>query len=292
MCLVWHLADAWTVLTCSADLPPTLHASGALYAECPIPSDKPIITVVEPVIDSSRYFVLRIEDRASRRHAFIGLGFRERAHASDFNAALHEHQQYVRRKRLAEAQRAAFEERERLAGEDGSDAGVAASPAALAPAVDRSLKPGERLTLRIAAGASRGGFVSSRQGSLGKKQVSLVMDGEAVLAPPPPAGRRRSTDLPMCVSPSTSSASEASDSADSAEEGGEAVCSRLRALQLGDSPRTGGDAGATTKQWQQARSQAQQPQQAGGGPQPAAGDQGGAGVPPAEDDSEFGEFVG
>jgi hypothetical protein len=48
-------------------------AAGELFAECPIPTDhRPLTTAVEPVIDSSRYFVLRIVDRDSQRHAFIG----------------------------------------------------------------------------------------------------------------------------------------------------------------------------------------------------------------------------
>lgn len=46
--------------------------AGDLFAECPVPTDKPLQTAVEPVIDSSRYFVLRIVDRESGRHAFIG----------------------------------------------------------------------------------------------------------------------------------------------------------------------------------------------------------------------------
>ena len=67
--------------------------SGELFAECPLPKDAKVATVVEPVIDSSRYFVLRVEDEATRRHAFLGLGFRERDAASDFKLAVQEQQQ-------------------------------------------------------------------------------------------------------------------------------------------------------------------------------------------------------
>ena len=44
-----------------------------------IPTGRHMLSVwqaIEPVVDSSRYFALRLVDRASGRHAFIGLGFR------------------------------------------------------------------------------------------------------------------------------------------------------------------------------------------------------------------------
>ncbi|MEW5318083.1 MAG: hypothetical protein WDW38_009336 [Sanguina aurantia] len=53
------------------------HPSGVVFAECPLPTDgTSLTTVVEPVLDSSRYFVLRVAHRSSNNHAFIGVGFR------------------------------------------------------------------------------------------------------------------------------------------------------------------------------------------------------------------------
>lgn len=61
--------------------------SGDLFAMCPVPVGQRDIAV-EPASDSSRNFVLRVVDPATKRHAFLGLGFSERHEAFDFNVAL------------------------------------------------------------------------------------------------------------------------------------------------------------------------------------------------------------
>jgi hypothetical protein len=58
---------------------------------------------VEPVIDSSRYFVLTLEDNQTGRRAFLGLGFNERSEAFDFNAALADHKKWLRQQQEAKA---------------------------------------------------------------------------------------------------------------------------------------------------------------------------------------------
>lgn len=69
--------------------------TGELFAGCHVLPGKRE-ACVESVTDSSRYFVLRIEDGRGK-HAYIGLGFAERNEAFDFNVALSDHEKYVKR---------------------------------------------------------------------------------------------------------------------------------------------------------------------------------------------------
>ncbi|RVE73152.1 hypothetical protein OJAV_G00048280 [Oryzias javanicus] len=67
--------------------------TGELFAQAPV--EQYPGTVVEAVTDSSRYFVIRIED-GNGRHAFIGLGFADRGDSFDFNVALQDHFKWVK----------------------------------------------------------------------------------------------------------------------------------------------------------------------------------------------------
>ena len=76
-------------------------ADSTLFAQCPLDNERPEISV-EPVTDSSRYFVLRVED-GSGKHAFLGMGFVERNDAFEFNVTLQDHVKWLKNEREAEA---------------------------------------------------------------------------------------------------------------------------------------------------------------------------------------------
>ncbi|KAJ3670891.1 hypothetical protein LUZ60_008317 [Juncus effusus] len=102
--------------------------TGELYARAFMKEGEP--HPVEPVIDSSRYFVLRIEENIGGRlrHAYIGIGFRERPQAYDFQAALHDHMNYLNKKKTAEEMEQHYQN---------------------TSSVDYSLKEGETLVLQL-----------------------------------------------------------------------------------------------------------------------------------------------
>lgn len=165
-------------------------ASGELFAACPLPRDAPVSTVVEPVIDSSRYFVLRVEDEATRRHAFLGLGFRERDAASDFKLAVQEHQHSLNRDKAAAAARAEYERT--LAEKNAARAAVGEESAAKLH--DFSLTGS--ITIAVPGGGARGPAGAGREGAtgagLGEKTTTTAAAAAAPafiapLAPPPSA---------------------------------------------------------------------------------------------------------
>ncbi|TYJ57456.1 hypothetical protein B9479_001773 [Cryptococcus floricola] len=115
---------------------------------------------VEPVLDSSRYFVLRVEGEGGKR-AYIGMGFAERGEAFDFQVAL---QTVVKRTQNTTS--------------TSDDPDEPSKPAA--PPKDYSLKEGQTFTINI-PGRERKKPASSGGGGGG---------GLFALPPPPPPGRR------------------------------------------------------------------------------------------------------
>uniref|UniRef100_A0A1D1Y749 Adaptin ear-binding coat-associated protein 2 n=1 Tax=Anthurium amnicola TaxID=1678845 RepID=A0A1D1Y749_9ARAE len=145
--------------------------TGELYARAFLRKGEP--HPVEPVIDSSRYFVLRIEENIGGRlrHAFIGVGFRERSQAYDFQAALHDHMKYLDKKRTAEEMEQHFQS---------------------TPSVDYSLKEGETLVLQIKNKGNCGSKSTVSEQDI--SNISLEESSKTKLAtvslkppPPPPA---------------------------------------------------------------------------------------------------------
>lgn len=142
--------------------------TGELYARAFLRDGEP--HPVEPVIDSSRYFVLRVEENIGGRlrHAFIGIGFRERPQAYDFQAALHDHMKYLDKKKTAEEMDQKFQQ---------------------TSAVDYSLKDGETIVLQL---KNKGGrSVRSKFFELGLNNPPDPKEkgkdvGISLLPPPPP----------------------------------------------------------------------------------------------------------
>ncbi|KAL6073176.1 Adaptin ear-binding coat-associated protein 1 NECAP-1 [Balamuthia mandrillaris] len=152
--------------------------TGQVFAICPVNTTGP--QAVEPVLDSSRYFVLRIEDGRGH-HAFIGMGFTERSEAFDFNVALQEHAKEVQRRK---------DERE------------GKSAILTQPLQDLSLKEGQTLKVNIKTSKS----TTKKTGSPGAGRSNF--GGGGGLLPPPPGGKSttsRSSSSKQTSSPKSDS---------------------------------------------------------------------------------------
>ncbi|KAF4520912.1 hypothetical protein B566_EDAN014416 [Ephemera danica] len=128
--------------------------TGELFAKCPIEQYPGI--AVEAVTDSSRYFVLRIQDD-NGRSAFIGIGFTDRSDSFDLNVALQDH--FKRLKNDEEIEKEKEEPKQQL---------------------DLKFKEGETIKINMKITKKDGGEVTSRP-----KSRPAVGSG---ILPPPPGG--------------------------------------------------------------------------------------------------------
>jgi len=115
--------------------PPLLTLLGELFASCKYDANS---NSVEPVTDSSRYFVIRVENERGTppatssiviigswgiitmggnsdtflfpgQHSFIGLGFQERTDSFDFNVCLQDHMKHLQSEKDAEKRRQEYD---------------------------------------------------------------------------------------------------------------------------------------------------------------------------------------
>ncbi|OWA52973.1 NECAP-like protein [Hypsibius exemplaris] len=131
-------------------------SSGELFGECPVDSYPG--NAVESVSDSSRYFVLRIQD-PSGRSAFLGLGYGDRSDSFDMNVSLQDHFKWVLTS-------------EQIVKEDA--AGVDSKPK-----LDLAFKEGQMIKINI------GKKSSTTTGATGSLNSGAAIPS---LLPPPPSG--------------------------------------------------------------------------------------------------------
>ncbi|KAM9299551.1 adaptin ear-binding coat-associated protein 2 [Gastrophryne carolinensis] len=131
--------------------------TGELFAQAPVEQFPGM--AVETVVDSSRYFVICIEDGNGRR-AFIGVGFADRGDAFDFNVALQDHFKWV--KQQAEFAKQAQNPQE-------------------GPKLDLGFKEGQTIKINIAN-------MKKKEGAAAAKPRPLSA-GPSLLLPPPPGNK-------------------------------------------------------------------------------------------------------
>mmetsp|Transcript_13087 Transcript_13087/g.19605 ORF Transcript_13087/g.19605 Transcript_13087/m.19605 type:complete len:289 (+) Transcript_13087:121-987(+) len=129
---------------------------------------------VEAVMDSSRYFVMRISDKMSGREAHIGIGFRERNDALNFKMSLDDYVKTMRKEALIERSHLDHDAGNK---DDGSlNGGDETGPLEIA-ASKLSLKKGEKIHINI-KGAER---------KPRKKSSAAGVNAMLLKKPPPPA---------------------------------------------------------------------------------------------------------
>ncbi|KAH7889526.1 hypothetical protein F5I97DRAFT_1924063 [Phlebopus sp. FC_14] len=142
--------------------------TGELFARAEYDPLKPS---VEAVLDSSRYFVVRVEDAGKK--AYIGMGFAERTDSFDFNVTL---QDYTKRFKAT-------------LNPPSPTTNTASPHLPTGPRKDYSLREGQTFSISIPGKSSKQGGASSFLES--SSATNLTSMGGVPLLPPPPGGRKK-----------------------------------------------------------------------------------------------------
>mmetsp|Transcript_17894 Transcript_17894/g.32403 ORF Transcript_17894/g.32403 Transcript_17894/m.32403 type:complete len:306 (-) Transcript_17894:270-1187(-) len=158
-----------------------------LFAQCDMevnfdePSKDSTDRWVEAVVDSSRYFCIKIGDPRTGREAHIGMGFRDRDDAINFKMSLQDYEKTLRREQKAQEIQMAYE--------TTSDANTDIPVSTLLPSVgDLSIKEGEKIHITLKnKGADPNTTTPPRQYSHGGGANVVGKGGLLLKKPPPPA---------------------------------------------------------------------------------------------------------
>ncbi|XP_011497477.1 PREDICTED: NECAP-like protein CG9132 [Ceratosolen solmsi marchali] len=135
--------------------------TGQLYAKCPIETYPGI--AVEPVVDSSRYFVLRIKSD-NGDVAFIGIGFMDRSDSFDLNVALQDQFKWLKTRDRIEKEKEMPQ-----------------------PELDLRFKEGETIKINMKITKKDGSEVSSKSKQRSSTGIGLPPPPGGVKIAPPPA---------------------------------------------------------------------------------------------------------
>lgn len=165
-------------------------SSGQLFAAAPYTSS----SVVEPVVDSSRFFAAWVQDPSAGRKAVLGIGFEDRSEAFDFGVAMQE-----ARKSLGMDDASA-------APDSGAAVSLSKSHGEEETKRDFSLREGETITVNLGGKFGRRRPQTQQQ----QREEESPTDLSAFALPPPPGpgsgGSGGGGGLPPPPPPSTSNA--------------------------------------------------------------------------------------
>ena len=161
---------------------------------------------VDGVIDSSRYYVLRLQDRTSTRSALMGIGFRERDTAFDFKNALNDYVRYVDRVATADKAKTVRDEIHQQESSGKTVESTSKDPArdsvvaSLSQHRDLSIPHGQKIKIKSKLLKGVGSSDIATQLAPSKSEPSHFLKKHQ-LAPPPQSSSSNESSVSVAVPP-------------------------------------------------------------------------------------------